>query len=73
MNNSYRDAFTGSTFDDFLLEEGLHEEVESAAIQRVIAWKDEHTPLSKSRDDICAPSREKNRHVVHLINIAKKV
>jgi hypothetical protein len=31
MDDSYRDAFTGSTFDDFLLEEGLHEEVESAA------------------------------------------
>ncbi len=27
MDNSYTDAFTGSKFDDFLLEEGLHEEV----------------------------------------------
>jgi hypothetical protein len=60
MDNFDRDAFTGSTFDDFLLEEGLHEEVESAAIQQVISWNDEQTPLSKSRDDICAPSRGKS-------------
>jgi hypothetical protein len=72
MDNSYRDGFTGSTFDDFLLEEGLHEEVESAAIQRVIAWKVEHTPLSKSRND-CVLSREKDCHAGHLSDIAKKV
>jgi hypothetical protein len=29
MDNSYTDPFACSTFDDFLLEEGLHEEVES--------------------------------------------
>jgi hypothetical protein len=47
MDNSHRNAFTGSTFDDFLLEEGLHEEVETAAIQRVIAWK-ENTENAKA-------------------------
>lgn len=30
---------TGSTFDSFLAEEGILEEVEAAAIKRVIAWQ----------------------------------
>jgi antitoxin HicB len=30
---------TGSSFDSFLEEEGILEEVESAAIKRVIAWQ----------------------------------
>ena len=30
---------TGSRFDSFLLEEGILEKVESAAIKRVIAWQ----------------------------------
>ena len=30
---------SGSTFDDFLEEEGILEEVESAAIKRVLAWQ----------------------------------
>ncbi|MDT4832291.1 Helix-turn-helix domain protein [compost metagenome] len=29
----------GSDFDDFLSEEGLHEEVSAAALKRVIAWQ----------------------------------
>ena len=29
----------GSNFDDFLKEEGIHEEVTAAAIKRVIAWQ----------------------------------
>ena len=29
----------GSDFDDFLKEEGIHEEVTAAAIKRVIAWQ----------------------------------
>jgi hypothetical protein len=72
MDNSYTDPFTSSTFDDFLLEEGLHEEVESAAIQRVLAWQAEDTPLSESRDGGCVPSREKIA-MPDTANIAKKV
>jgi hypothetical protein len=34
MANRIEDIHTGSSFDDFLIEEGLHEEVESAAIKR---------------------------------------
>jgi len=29
----------GSNFDDFLKEEGMHEEVTAAAMKRVIAWQ----------------------------------
>ena len=29
----------GSSFDDFLHEEGLHEEVTAAAVKRVLAWQ----------------------------------
>jgi DNA-binding Xre family transcriptional regulator len=30
---------TGSTFDSFLEEEGLREEVEAVAVKRVLAWQ----------------------------------
>lgn len=30
---------SGSSFDDFLEEDGIREEVESAAIKRVLAWQ----------------------------------
>src|SRR5947207_10505641 len=30
---------TGSTFDSFLEEEGIREEVEAVAIKRVLAWQ----------------------------------
>ena len=30
---------TGSTFDEFLEEEGIRNEVDSAAIKRVLAWQ----------------------------------
>lgn len=39
MANQVEDIHSGSSFDDFLIEEGLHEEVESAAIKRVLAWQ----------------------------------
>jgi antitoxin HicB len=39
MENSIEDVHSGSSFDDFLIEEGLHEEVESAAIKRILAWQ----------------------------------
>ena len=35
MKNSH----IGSDFDDFLLKEGIHEEVTAAALKRVIAWQ----------------------------------
>lgn len=34
-----RDPHLGSTLDDFLREEGVYEEVTTAAIKEVIAWQ----------------------------------
>jgi len=39
MANEIADVYSGSSFDDFLAEEGLREEVEAAAIKRVLAWQ----------------------------------
>jgi antitoxin HicB len=39
MAKQIEDVHSGSSFDDFLIEEGLHEEVESAAVKRVLAWQ----------------------------------
>jgi len=39
---------TGSSFDDFLEEEGIRNEVESAAIKRVLAWQFEQA-MKKQR------------------------
>lgn len=36
-NNAVR--HTGSTFDSFLEEEGIREEVEAVAVKRVISWQ----------------------------------
>jgi hypothetical protein len=56
MDNSKR-GYSGSTFDDFLQEEGLYTEVEAAAIQRVLAWQLEHGAPSGLSDDDCDPSQ----------------
>ncbi len=37
--NSKRGDHSGSTFDSFLEQEGIREEVEAAAIKRVLAWQ----------------------------------
>ena len=37
--NRKRMDHSGSTFDSFLEEEGIREEVEAAAIKRVLAWQ----------------------------------
>lgn len=39
MANGTVDIHSGSNFDDFLEEEGYRDEVESAAIKRVLAWQ----------------------------------
>ncbi|MFO7687128.1 MAG: helix-turn-helix transcriptional regulator [Desulfobacterales bacterium] len=41
------DPHIGSDFDEFLKEEGIHEEVTAAAIKRVIAWQLEKLMKSK--------------------------
>jgi antitoxin HicB len=39
MDMSKIDRHTGSSFDSFLEEEGIFEEVDAIAIKRVIAWQ----------------------------------
>ncbi len=39
MANESIKTHSGSSFDEFLEEEGIREEVESAAIKRVLAWQ----------------------------------
>lgn len=39
MRRKHEDIHSGSSFDDFLEEEGMHDEVVSAAAKRVIAWQ----------------------------------
>jgi antitoxin HicB len=39
MARQIKDVHSGSSLDSFLIEEGLHEEVESVAIKRVLAWQ----------------------------------
>ena len=39
MANGVADVHSGSSLDDFLEEEGILDEVESAAIKRVLAWQ----------------------------------
>jgi uncharacterized protein YeaC (DUF1315 family) len=34
-----KNPHTGSSFDDFLKEEGLHEECTAVALKRVLAWQ----------------------------------
>ena len=39
MANRAAEVHSGSSFEDFLEEQGIREEVESAAIKRVLAWQ----------------------------------
>ncbi|HET9086567.1 MAG TPA: helix-turn-helix transcriptional regulator [Acidobacteriaceae bacterium] len=39
MANENVKVHSGSSFDEFLEEEGIREEVESAAIKRILAWQ----------------------------------
>jgi antitoxin HicB len=43
-----RTIHTGSTFDSFLAEEGIQQEVEAVAIKRVLAWQ-----LERAMQDQC--------------------
>ena len=43
MNNPH----LGSDFDEFLQEEGIHEEVTASALKRVIAWQLDNVMKSK--------------------------
>ena len=47
------DRHSGSSFDDFLEEEGYRDEVESAAIKRVLAWQFKQEMARFSLNEAC--------------------
>ncbi len=47
MRKMAENPHTGSSFDDFLKEEGLHEECTASALKRVLAWQIEQEMNSK--------------------------
>lgn len=49
MSIQKTDIHTGSSFADFLEEEGLRNEVESAAIKKVLAWQFEQEMLKQQK------------------------
>lgn len=42
-------SHTGSSFEEFLEEEGMRNEVEGAAIKRVLAWQFEHAMAEQKK------------------------
>ena len=57
MANENVKVHSGSSFDEFLEEEGIREEVESAAIKRVLAWQFEQE-MSRQQKTKQAMARE---------------
>jgi len=49
MVNRAAGVHSGSRFDDFLEEEGYRDEVESAAIKRVLAWQFEQEMIRQQK------------------------
>ena len=47
MKNTAKNKHIGSDFDDFLREEGMLEEIEAAALKKIVAWQLEEA-LKKS-------------------------
>jgi antitoxin HicB len=43
------DDHTGSTFESFLDEQGVRQEVDAVAIKRVAAWQSRKTQLKKRK------------------------
>jgi DNA-binding phage protein len=49
MSVKKNNIHTGSSFDDFLEEEGIRNEVEGAAIKKVLAWQFEQEMLKQQK------------------------
>jgi hypothetical protein len=49
MSKQQTSIHTGSSFEDFLEEEGLRNEVEGAAIKKVLAWQFEQEMLKQHK------------------------
>ena len=48
MRKMAENPHTGSSFDDFLKEEGIHEECTASALKRVLAWQIEQEMNSQN-------------------------
>ena len=62
--------YIGSDFDEFLQEEGIHEDVTAAAIKRVIAWQLEKFMKSKhiSKTEMASRMRTSRAVVNRLLD-----
>jgi antitoxin HicB len=54
-------SHSGSTFDRFLEEEGIREEVEAVAIKRVLAWEQAVEPRSNGQPRAAVPTGSKTK------------
>ncbi len=64
------DVHTGSSLDDFLEEEGYRDEVESAAIKRVLAWQfeQEMTRQQKTKSAMAAELKTSRSQLDRLLD-----
>jgi antitoxin HicB len=70
MANGAVDIHSGSSFDDFLDEEGYRDEVESAAIKRVLAWQfeQEMTRQQKTKRAMAAELKTSRSQLDRLLD-----
>jgi antitoxin HicB len=70
MANRAADVHSGSSFDDFLEEEGYRDEVESAAIKRVLAWQfeQEMTRQQKTKRTMAAELKTSRSQLDRLLD-----
>ncbi len=70
MANGAADVHSGSSFDDFLEEEGYRDEVESAAIKRVLAWQfeQEMTRQQKTKRAMAAELKTSRSQLDRLLD-----
>jgi hypothetical protein len=70
MANRAADVHSGSSFDDFLEEEGYRDEVESAAIKRVLAWQfqQEMTRQQKTKRAMAAELKTSRSQLDRLLD-----
>jgi flagellar biosynthesis GTPase FlhF len=70
MANRAADVHSGSSFDDFLEEEGYQDEVESAAIKRVLAWQfeQEMTRQQKTKRAMAAELKTSRSQLDRLLD-----
>jgi antitoxin HicB len=70
MANGTVGVHSGSSFDDFLEEEGYQDEVESAAIKRVLAWQfeQEMTRQQKTKRAMAAELKTSRSQLDRLLD-----